>query len=258
MLWRLGSRNHGSFSDTKCGKVVLRTFISLSLDPAVRTIVPVSSLFLFCGLSSPGAGGCLVLSPGGFCKALPVTTLTVELSDSTEIDGRVTQRQGWDGEFQHLVGFVKFHRISSFPWVLVTRININHVNHLSAGRLSIPVHHIVSIADWELAFHGHGFPLFFIHCRYFGALNIVGTCGKEGKMTYLLVMLTRKLPQYPSFDPGNKAEKSIVGFYSNFFPKSPSSSPSCRVGELPTKADEGHDCAQESRRSRLHPWASSH
>lgn len=94
MLWRLGSRNHGSFFDTKCGKTVLRTFISLSLDPAEPPIVPVSSLFLFCGLSSPGAGGCLELSPGGFCKVLPVTTLTVELSDTTEIDGRVTQRQG--------------------------------------------------------------------------------------------------------------------------------------------------------------------
>lgn len=181
MLWRLGSRNHGSFFDTECGKIVLRTFISLSLDPAEPPIVPVSSLFLFCGLSSPGAGGCLGLSPGGFCKVLPVTTLTVELSNSTEIDGRVTQRQGWDGEFQHLVGFVKFHRVSSFPCLLALRININHVNHLSAGRLSIPVHHIVRIADWELAFHGHRFPLFFIHCRYIGALNIVGTCRKEGK-----------------------------------------------------------------------------
>ena len=181
MLRRRGSCNHDSFFYTKCGKIGLRTFISLSLYPAEPPIMPVSSLFLFCGLSSPGAGGCLVLSPGGFCKALPVTALTVELSDSTEIDGRVTQRQGWDGEFQHLVGFVKFYGISSFPCVLALRININNVNHLSAGRLSIPVHHIVSIADWELAFHGHRFPLFFIHCRYISALNIVGTCRKEGE-----------------------------------------------------------------------------
>lgn len=61
-------------------------------------------------------------------------------------------------------------------------------------------------------------------------LNIAGTCRKK-KMAYLLTLFTRKLSQI-GFD--QEMEKNTSQFYSNFFPKPPSSGLAAGlVGSLP-------------------------
>lgn len=98
---------------------------------------------------------------------------------------------------------------------------MNHVNHLTTGRLSI--HHIIIRTAWETVVQGHRFPLLFIHCIWrLMDLDIAGTLEKKEKLTYLLTLLTRKLSQIARFWP-RKWRKTQSKFYSNFFPKPPSS-----------------------------------
>lgn len=75
---------------------------------------------------------------------------------------------------------------------------MNHVNHLTTGRLSI--HHIIIRTAWETVVQGHRFPLLFIHCIWrLMDLDIAGTLEKKEKVTYLLTLLTRKLSQIARF-----------------------------------------------------------
>ena len=79
MLLRLGSCNHNSSFDTRCGKNVARTFISFLFRPtSVAYHAFCIPFFLVLWLFPPELLE-QVLSPGGFCKALPVSPLTVEL-----------------------------------------------------------------------------------------------------------------------------------------------------------------------------------
>lgn len=74
------------------------------------------------------------------------------------------------------------------------RKHANDLSHLSIGRLVIPVHHIVVIAECEAAVQRHRLSLLSTHCtrRLTDLVRISGSCRKEEKQDLAAAIAAKK------------------------------------------------------------------
>ena len=99
---------------------------------------------------------------------------------STEVCCWVCQLQRRDGEADDFFRLLKVHREATLLCTWLISILINKENHLSTGRLFLPVQVMSTSTGFILAVHGHSFA--FLPC-YYGLslgyfLSHAGSCGK--------------------------------------------------------------------------------
>lgn len=167
MFLKLGSYNHDSFFDSKCGKIAPRRFISYLSRPTS------ASHHALC-LPSSCPVGCFLCSwnrwwltqrPGVFVRLSlsPPFPWNLWQHRNRKLSLQVPRQRWW------VLGLCLFSWSPENSTLSLTSCfqKTNHVNRLVIGRLLIPAHHVIIINDCEIAVQGHRFPFLFIHyiCR---------------------------------------------------------------------------------------------
>lgn len=108
------------------------------------------------------------------------------------------------------------------------RKHANDLSHLSIGRLVIPVHHIVVIAECEAAVQRHRLSLLSTHCtrRLTDLVRISGSCRKEEKQDLAAAIAAKKavtkiqvLTQKTKW--GKAQSCSLLTSFPNLLPRAP-------------------------------------